>query len=93
MDTPDFKFIFLGQSVLRYKVPLDMYKIINHIYETKYSTLSQANGHLINFGRSLFFEGEDSDKIKQHNLLPDNVIQWFEEKFKHYLDWNGIKKY
>jgi hypothetical protein len=33
MDTLDFKFVFLGQSVLRYQVPLDVYNIINDIYE------------------------------------------------------------
>ena len=32
----NFNFVFLGQSVLKYQVPLDVYKIINHIYETKY---------------------------------------------------------
>jgi len=37
MDTSDFSFVFLGQSVLKYQVPLDVYNIINHIYETKYS--------------------------------------------------------
>ena len=35
MDTLNFSFIFLGQSVLRYEVPLDVYNILNHIYETK----------------------------------------------------------
>ena len=33
MDTLDFNFIFLGQSVLKYEVPLDVYNIINHVYE------------------------------------------------------------
>ena len=46
MGTSDFKFIFLGQSVLRYKVPLDVFNIINHIYETKYSELKPANKQL-----------------------------------------------
>ena len=35
MDTSDFKFIFLGQSVLRYQVPLDVYTTINDIYEKR----------------------------------------------------------
>ena len=35
----NFNFIFLGQSVLKYQVPLDVYNIINHIYETKYPEL------------------------------------------------------
>ena len=34
-----FNFIFLGQSVLKYQVPLDIFHIINHIYEYKYPEL------------------------------------------------------
>ena len=96
MGTSDFKFIFLGQSVLKYQVPLDVYKIINHIYETKYPTLPPANKQLIGKiekEHSLFFDGQDNNKMKQHNLLPDNVLQWFEKTFKHYLKWNRIKEY
>ena len=39
MDTSNFNFVFLGQSVLKYQVPLDVYNTINHIYETKYPEL------------------------------------------------------
>ena len=96
MVTSNFKFIFLGQSVLRYQVPLDVYNIINHVYETKYPTLPRANKQLIGKiekEHSLFFNGQDNNKMKQHNLLPDNVLQWFEKIFRHYLKWNRIKKY
>ena len=96
MGTSDFNFIFLGQSVLRYKVPVDVFDIINHIYETKYSKLKPANKQLIGKiekEHSLFYNGEDSSKMTRHNLLPQNVLQWFESKFKHYLDWNKVKKY
>jgi hypothetical protein len=31
----NFNFIFLGQSVLRYEVPLDIFVAINQIYESK----------------------------------------------------------
>ena len=47
MNTSDFNFIFLGQSVLKYQVPLDIYDIINHIYETKYQELKPANKQLV----------------------------------------------
>ena len=43
MDTSDFKFVFLGQSVLRYEVPHDIYATINRVYESKYSDLKRAN--------------------------------------------------
>ena len=47
MDTLDFKITFLGQSVLRYRVPLDVYNILNSIYESKYPQLPKANPQLI----------------------------------------------
>ena len=46
MNTSNFNFVFLGQSVLRYQVPLDIYNIINNIYETKYPELKPANKQL-----------------------------------------------
>ena len=96
MDTSDFSFVFLGQSVLKYQVPLDVYNTINHIYETRYPELKPANKQLvgkIEKEHSLFFNGEDSSKMTRHNHLPDNVLGWFELKFKHYLDWNKITGY
>ena len=30
-----FNFVFLGQSILRYQVPLDIFVAINQIYERK----------------------------------------------------------
>ncbi len=96
MNTSDFNFIFLGQSVLRYQVPLDVYNTINHIYETKYLELKPANKQLvgkIEKEHSLFFNGDDSSKMTKHNHLPNNVLEWFEQKFRHYLEWNKIKKY
>ena len=96
MDTSDFNFVFLGQSVLKYQVPLDVYNTINHIYETKYPELKPANKQLIGKiekEHSLFFDGEDSSKMTKHNRLPDNVLEWFVKKFKHYLEWNKVREY
>jgi len=31
--------------------------------------------------------------MHKHNHLPSNVLNWFESKFKHYLNWNKIKEY
>ena len=92
----NFKVVPLGQTVLRYEVPLDVYNIINHIYETNFQHLPQANKQLvgkIEKEHSLFFGGKNTDKMKKHNLLPDIVLGWFEKVFKHYLDWNKIKEY
>jgi len=92
----NFNFIFLGQSVLRYEVPLDIYHTINSIYETKYSELKSANKQLvgkIEKEHSLFYNGQDTSKMTKHNHLPQNVLSWFESKFKHYLEWNKIREY
>ena len=96
MDTLDFKITFLGQSVLRYRVPLDVYNILNSIYESKYPQLPKANPQLIGKiekENSLFFDGPPNKKMHSHNYLPDNVTQWFTKIFKHYLDWNNVKQY
>ena len=58
MDTLNFNFVFLGQSVLKYEVPLDVYSILNHVYETKRHELPRANPQLvgkIQNEHSLFF--------------------------------------
>ena len=91
-----FNVTFLGQSVLKYEVPLDIYNIINHVYETKYPELKPANKQLvgkIEKEHSLFFDGEDSERMTKHNHLPQNVLQWFYQKFKHYLHWNKVLEY
>jgi len=96
MNTSDFNFVFLGQSVLRYQVPLEIFHIINSTYENKYPELKPANKQLvgkIEKEHSLFFDGENGEKMTRHNHLPLNVINWFVEKFKHYLEWNKIKQY
>ena len=96
MNTSDFNFVFLGQAILKYQVPLEIYEIINTIYETKYPQLLSAEKQLvgkIEKEHSLFFNGEDGHRMTRHNHLPNNVLGWFEQKFKHYLEWNKIKDY
>ena len=91
-----FNVVFLGQSVLKYQVPLDIYDTINRIYESKYPQLPKANPQLvgkIEKEHSLFFDGPPNNKMNPHNLLPQNVVQWFNQKFCHYLDWNKIREY
>ena len=47
MDTLNFNVCPLGQSILKYQVPFDIFNTINHIYETKYQILPVANSQLI----------------------------------------------
>jgi len=96
MGTSDFNFIFLGQSVLRYKTPYYIQQAINSIYETKINNLPRANKQLvgkINNEHSLFYNGNDETKMKRHREVPVDVLQWFLDKFKHYLNWNKIIDY
>ena len=96
MDTLDFKVTFLGQSVLKYRAPSDVYNMINHIYETKRQVLPPANPQLvgkINNEHSLFFDGPPNNKMHPHNFLPNHVKDWFDQAMNHYLKWNKIKGY
>jgi hypothetical protein len=96
MDTLNFNFIFLGQSVLRYKTPVYVQQVINHVYENKLHELPPANKQLvgkINNEHSIFYNGEDETKVKKHNMLPLDVLNWFNGMFEHYLKWNKIKEY
>jgi hypothetical protein len=75
-----FNFIFLGQSILRYEVPLDIFVAINQIYESNFNRLAQANKQLvgkIQNEHSIFYDGDDESKMKRHNLLTKNVYDWF----------------
>ena len=91
-----FKFINLGQTVMRYETPLNIYNAINDIYENKFSILRKANkqlvGKIVN-EHSVFYNGDDESKMKKHNFLPLEVKQWFIDMFKHYLNFNFIKEY
>ena len=96
MNTSDFNFVFLGQSVLKYRVPLDIFYTINQIYEEKINELYPANKQLvgkIEKEHSLFYDGPPNDKMQPHRRLSDDVMQWFWKTFKHYLNWNKIKDY
>ena len=91
-----FDFIFLGQSILKYQVPLDIFTAINHIYENNIKQLYPANKQLVGKimnEHSLFFNGEDESKVKRHNFLPRNVTDWFLQIYNHYLHFNKIREY
>ena len=92
----NFNVVFLGQSVLKYRVPLDVYTRINTIYEKKISSLPKANLQLvgkINNEHSLYYNGPPNNKMNPHTELPHQILLWFDTIFKHYLNWNKIKEY
>jgi hypothetical protein len=95
-QNPKFDFVFLGQSILKYEVPLDIFSTINSIYQNNFDTLDPANKQLvgkIENEHSLFYGGKDESKMKNHNKLTSNVLKYFMDMFRHYLNWNKIKDY
>jgi hypothetical protein len=92
----NFNFTFLGQSILRYETPIDIFNSVNSVYEQKFNQLEPANKQLvgkIKNEHSLFYDGEDESKMKRHNTLPNNVLDWFMGMFHHYLEFNHIRDY
>ena len=93
-QNPKFDFVFLGQSILKYEVPLDIFTTINSIYQNNFDTLDPANKQLIGKiqnEHSLFYGGKDESKMKNHNKLTQDVIKYFMDMFRHYLNWNRIE--
>jgi len=91
-----FNFIWLGQTILKYQVPLDIFNTLNGIYETNFINLPDAHKQLvgkIDKENSLFFGGADNKRMHRHNMLPPYVLNWFESIFRHYLDFNNIPEY
>ena len=96
MDTLPFKFVWLGQTILNYQVPLDIFNTLNGIYENNFKNMPDAHKQLVGkIGKenSLFYGGAPTKKMHPHNLLPPYVLQWFESIFKHYLSFNKINEY
>ena len=92
----NFKFIWLGQTILKYQVPLDIFKTLNEIYENNFKDMPDAHKQLvgkIEKENSLFYGGEATNKMHPHNMLPPYILNWFESIFKHYLDYNKIHPY
>ena len=95
-QTLKFDFVFLGQSILKYQVPLDIFTAINQIYEQNLNRLYRANRQLVGKiaeEHSLFYDGVDQSKMKNHNTLPRNITDYLMDIFKHYLTFNKIKEY
>ena len=92
----NFKFVWLGQTILKYHVPLDIFNTLNGFYETNFVDLPDAHKQLVGKIRkenSLFFGGAPNNKMHPHNLLPPYVLNWFKSRFEHYLSFNNIHPY
>ena len=88
-----FDFCYLGQTVLKYQVPLEVFVGLNEIYEKRKKELPKANKQLVGKIQdevSLFYSGPNNDNMHQHCFLPDDILRWFHSIFDHYTDWNKI---
>ena len=91
-----FQHVNLGQTVLKYQVPYDIFISLNTIYENEFKNLPPANKTLvgkIQNEHSIFYNGDDTKDIKGHNFLPYDILKWFEDVYKHYLQFNDIEKF
>jgi len=88
-----FDFVYLGQTILKYSVPQEIFNTLNHIYENRKKQLPKANKQLVGKIKdevSLHYSGPNNDKMTQHNFLSRDILMWFDSMFNHYLTWNKI---
>ena len=91
-----FDFVYLGQTVLKYQVPLEVFNYLQKLYQVQKKNLPKANKQLVGKIKdevSLFYGGQDSEKMHRHNFISQDILKWFYSTFKHYLDWNKINEY
>jgi len=92
----NFESIFLGQSIIKYQVPLEVFVGLNELYETQKKHLPNANKQLagkIPDEVSLFYNGKDTSKMHRHSFVSDDILKWFYSLFDHYLKWNKIREF
>jgi len=92
----NFDFIFLGQSVLKYQVPLEVFVGLNELYETQKKHLPNASKQLagkIPDEVSLFYAGPTNENMHTHSYVSEDVLKWFYSIFDHYLKWNKTQQY
>ena len=92
----NFDFVYLGQTVLKYQVPQEVFNYLQKLYEVQKKQLPKANKQLVGKIKdevSLHYSGKDSEKMHRHNFVSEDVLKWFYTIFKHYLDWNKVREY
>ena len=91
-----FESIFLGQSVIKYQVPLEVFVGLNELYETQKKHLPNATKQLsgkIPDEVSLFYAGPSNKRMHTHSYVSEDVLKWFYSIFDHYLKWNKTQGY
>jgi len=91
-----FESIVLGQAIIKYQVPLEVFVGLNELYETQKKHLPNANKQLagkIPDEVSLFYAGPTSKKMHAHSYVSQDILKWFYSIFDHYLKWNKTLEY
>ena len=91
-----FHSVFLGQSIIKYEVPLEIFVGLNELYETKKKDLPSATKQLagkISDEFSLFYAGPTSKKMREHSYVSEDILKWFYAIFQHYLNFNRTQGY
>ena len=92
----NFDAIVLGQSVIKYQVPLEVFVGLNELYETQKKHLPNANKQLagkIPDEVSLFYAGPTNKRMHTHSYVSEDVLKWFYSIFDHYLKWNKTREF
>ena len=92
----NFESIFLGQSIIKYQVPLEVFVGLNELYETQKKHLPNASKQLagkIPDEVSLFYAGPTNKRMHAHSYVSEDILKWFYSIFDHYLKWNKTKEY
>ena len=92
----NFEFVFLGQSILKYQVTLEVFDGLNELYETQKKHLPNASKQLagkIPDEVSLFYSGPTNKKMHMHSYVSEDILKWFYSIFDNYLKWNKIQEY
>ena len=92
----NFESIFLGQSIIKYEVPLEVFVRLNELYETNKKHLPNANKQLagkIPDEVSLFYAGPTNKRMHAHSFVSEDILKWFYSIFDHYLKWNKTQEY
>ena len=95
-----------GQTLIVFEAPQDIVLTMNKLYEKYVSEgmLYNMSNRLLGkiedeyslYQSSSFYKNDDTEKVDNHNFLPENVHQWIKDRIHDYLhilriDYQGIK--
>ena len=92
----EYERINLGQSIFKYKVPLELFVTLNELYESQKKLLPNANKQLagkIADEVSLFYAGPTNKRMHTHSYVSEDIMKWFYSIFSHYLRENRTQEY